>query len=105
MMNWAQYTKQNNEAVDMCAAIIFAHRAKYLPIKAIHLAPTEYSEFASWAQKNLQRDLLKDEKLSFDAVNIELGTRSQANKFLVEMWENDFNIHAQMKNIQHLHKA
>lgn len=99
MINWAKYEKQNVEAVDMCAAVIFAHRAKYIPIKAIHLRPKMYSEFKSWAQKNLGRDLESHEKLEFDSVHIELGTSRQASQLLIELWEKNFNINAQMQLI------
>lgn len=86
MFDWKNYTQQHIPAVDMSAAIIFAHRAKNLPIKAIHLRPKLYGEFKKWVEKNVGRELTGEEKLEFDSVNIELGTGRQKSQLLVELW-------------------
>lgn len=86
MMDWTKYTIQNIRAVDMCAATIAAHRANQMPIKAIHLIPEYYKEFESWTQKNLNRDLLRDEKMQFDDVYIERGDKRQKSALLIELW-------------------
>ncbi len=101
-MNWANYQKQNVAAVDMSAAIVAAHRTQILPIKAIHLRPKQYEEFKSWLQTNLKRDLREDEKMELDGVYIEKGSGRQHSTYLVELWEQHFNIQEQIKNINHL---
>jgi len=86
MLNWKEYTTQGVKSVDMCAVTIFTHRQKGIPIKAIHLQPRFFEQFAGWAQKKMGRDLLPDEKLQFDEVNIELGDRLQSTPLLIELW-------------------
>ena len=86
MYDWRIFTPTGEKAVDMCAAIIVEHRAKNLPIKAIHLLPVHYYGFKSWLQKQMKRDLLPEEKMEFDGVYIEPGDPRQASRFLIEMW-------------------
>ena len=96
-MNWKEYKTQGVQAVDMCAACIFAHRLKSQPIKAIHLLPRMYDQFKQWTERKLGRELEDGELLEFDSVKIEKGYKGQSTPLVIEMWENDFNIHAVMK--------
>jgi hypothetical protein len=85
-MNWKNYKPQNVQAVDMCAATIYTHREKLIPIKAIHLLPRMFEQFKRWTEKQLGRELNEGEGLQFDDVNIELGTASQSTPLLIELW-------------------
>lgn len=91
-MNWKEYVVQNVKAVDMCAAAICLHRSKHLPLKAIHLIPKMYDQFKSWTEKNLERELLPDEKIQFDEVNIEKGWEHQSTPLVLEMWEENVGV-------------
>lgn len=97
-MNWKEYRPVNVQAVDMSAAVIFAHRQKMIPIKAIHLLPRMYEQFQWWLQKQLGRDLEEGEKMQFDGVYIEKGYKAQSTPIVIELWENNFNIHEALKN-------
>ena len=98
-MNWSKYKPVNVQAVDMCAAVIFAHRQKFIPIKAVHLLPRMYEQFQYWLQKQLGRDLEKDEKMEFDSVQIEKGFSGQSTPIVVELWDNNFNMGEVLKTI------
>jgi hypothetical protein len=89
MFDWNTYKATGIQAVDMCAAAIFSHRKQSLPLKAIHLWPDMYKQFLGWTEKNLKRELEKDEKMEFDGVFIEMGTRSQSTPLLLEMYTSD----------------
>ena len=84
--NWNEYTRQYVQAVDMCAACIFSHRQRMIPIRAIHLLPNMYGQFKLWTEKNLGRELLPEEELQFDDVKIALGDSKQKTPLLVELW-------------------
>ena len=86
-MNWKTYQRQHVQAVDMCAATIFAHRLKYLPLKSIYLLPRMYEQFRWWTEKQLHRELQPEERLEFDGVNIEKGSTGQSTPLLLEMWD------------------
>lgn len=88
MFDWKAYKRQHVQSVDMCAAAIFAHRQKYIPIRAIYLWPSMYEQFKSWTQKNLGRDLEPEEKMQFDDVYIERGDPNQRTPLLIQLWEN-----------------
>lgn len=84
--DWQQYQRQHVQAVDMVAAVIFAHRAKNIPIKAVHLTPQMHGQFKQWVERNLQRELEEGEKMEFDSVNVEEGSRGQSTPILIELW-------------------
>ena len=103
MINWSTYTRTYVQAVDMCAAGILAHRLKQLPLKAIYLWPDMYKQFKGYVEKNLGRELTPGEKLEFDGVYIEEGTRSQSTPLLMELWAgkkpaSDFQKYLERKN-------
>ena len=89
MMNWKEYKPTGVQAVDMCAAAIYAHRIKSLPLKAIHLWPDMYKQFLGWAEKNAGRELEPGEGLEFDTVHIEMGARSQSTPLVLEMYSSN----------------
>lgn len=91
-MNWREYKPQGVQAVDMSASVIFAHRQKDIPVKAIHLLPRMYEQFQDWIQRKMERDLEPDEKLEFDGVHIEKGHAQQSTPIVVELWDNNFNM-------------
>jgi hypothetical protein len=91
-MNWKEYKSQNVQAVDMTASVIFAHRQKFIPIRAVHLTPRMYEQFQSWVHSNLGRELELGELMEFDSVKIEKGYAGQSTPIVVELWEENFNI-------------
>lgn len=99
-MDWTKYKSQGVQAVDMSASIIFAHRAKNVPIKAIHLLPRMYEQFQAWLQRTMGRELQDGEKMEFDGVHIEKGNAAQSTPIVVELWDNNFNIHSALKQIK-----
>lgn len=90
-IDWKNYKPVGVQSVDMCASVIFGNRVKSIPIKAVHLLPRMYGQFKLWAEKNLERELLPDEKLEFDGVYIEEGSDQQTTPLLVELWEQHAN--------------
>jgi hypothetical protein len=86
MFNWKQYKQQHVQVVDMCAATIFAHRQKMLPLRAIHLLPRMYEQFRAWAEKHLGRELAEGEGIEFDSVHIERGSASQSTPLVIELY-------------------
>ena len=87
MLNWQQWERTHIKAVDLCAEVISEHRKKSIPIKALHLWPDLYKQFLGWTEKNLARELAEGEKMEFDGVNIEIGTRQQATPVLIELFK------------------
>jgi len=98
-MNWKEYKSQGVQSVDMCASVIFQHRKRFLPIKAIHLYPRMYEQFKSFTQKNLGRDLEDGEQITFDSVEIVKGYSSQKTPLVIEMFQENFNIDEAVKNM------
>lgn len=96
-VNWSEYKPVGVQAVDMCASVIFTHRRKFIPIKAIQLWPRMYEQFQSWLQKTMGRELEDGEKMEFDGVHIEKGHSAQTTPIVVELWDDNFNIHEAMK--------
>ena len=87
LINWKEYKPVGVQSVDMCASTIFSHRIKSAPIRAIYLLPRMYVQFKQWTERQLEREILDDEKLEFDGVYIEEGTQQQTTPLLVELWE------------------
>jgi len=85
--NWKEYPRQHVQAVDMCAACIFTHRVKFIPIKAIHLYPNMYEQFKQWAGKMRGSEIEDDERLEFDSVEICKGYAGQSTPMVIEVWE------------------
>jgi hypothetical protein len=85
-MNWKKYKPVNVQAVDMCAATIFTHREKMIPIKAIYLLPRMYGQFKQWAEKQHGKEI-QDEILEFDTVQILQGKPNQSTPLLIQLWE------------------
>ena len=91
-VNWREYKPVGVQAVDMCASVIFTHRQKFIPIKAVHLFPRMYEQFQAWLQKAMGRELEDGEKMEFDGVYIEKGYAGQTTPIVVELWDNNFNM-------------
>jgi hypothetical protein len=85
---------------DMCASVIFSHRVKDIPLKALHLLPKMYEQFQWWTQKQLGRELNEDEQMEFDGVHIEKGYKGQSTPIVVELWDNNFNMQQALKQIK-----
>jgi hypothetical protein len=88
MINWKEYTAQGVQSVDMCAAAIYSHRLKNIPIKAIHLMPRMFGQFKQWMEKKAGRELTDEDNFQMDGVNIECGNQQQTTPLLIELWEN-----------------
>ena len=99
-MDWSKYKPVGVQAVDMCASVIFTHRKKGLPIKAIHLLPRMHEQFQWWTQNQLGRELNPDEKMTMDGVYIEKGYARQTTPVVVELWDNNFNMAEAMKELK-----
>lgn len=87
LINWKEYKPVGVQAIDMSASVIFAHRLKAIPLKALHLLPRMYAQFKKWTELELGRELMDDEKMEMDGVYIELGSQQQSTPILVELWE------------------
>ncbi len=86
MFDWNTWQSTHIKAVDLCASIIYQHRQREIPLKALHLWPDMYNQFQGWTEKNLGRELAEREKMEFDGVYIERGTRWQSTPALIELW-------------------
>jgi hypothetical protein len=84
--NFSDYQPTHNKAIDLCANLIGNARYNRLPIKALHLTPLYYSWFKSGVQTFLNRPLLDDERLEFDGVDIEQGSRYQSKPIVLEYY-------------------
>ena len=91
--NWDEFKGTGCQAVDMCAAVIYAHRKKRVPIKACHILPRMYGQYQQWANIEINklggRPLTEEDPLQFDGVNIEKGSQSQSTPIVIELWEQD----------------
>lgn len=99
-MNWKEYKTQGVQSVDMCASVIFAHRHKDIPLKALHLLPRMFEQFQSWVHKKLGRELDNEEIMEFDGVHILKGHAGQSTPIVVELWDNNFNMATALKQIK-----
>ena len=88
MINWKEWKAVGVQSVDMCASVIFTHRVKRLPIKAIHLLPRMYGQFQLWTERTMGKELEEGQQLEFDGVYIEKGQDDQKTPLLIELWEN-----------------
>lgn len=99
-MDWKKYKPVGVQSVDMCASVIFAHRQKAIPIKAVHLLPRMHEQFQWWTQNQLGRELNPDEKMTMDGVYIEKGYARQTTPVVVELWEEGVNVHSLIRDIK-----
>lgn len=87
------YERQNNLAVDMCAACIFFYRKRNRAVKAIYLTPRYYALFRHWVGEKFGIEAALTKGIQFDGVNIEEGSRLQTENLVVEFWPE--KLHAQ----------
>jgi hypothetical protein len=89
--NWKEFKGTGCQAVDMCAATIYAHRIKNVPIKAVHILPRMYGQYQQWADIQMKklggRRLTDEDALCFDGVYIEKGSDIQSTPIVIELWE------------------
>jgi hypothetical protein len=80
------YEPQNNLAVDACAAAICFYRKRNRPLKAIYLTPRYYALFRHWVNDKFGLEAAMLKGYQFDNVNIELGSRMQAQSLSFDFW-------------------
>lgn len=86
MFNFSQYQSSGNKAIDLCANVIGCARKNNQAVKALHLQKTYYEWFKSGVCVFLGRELMKDEKMQFDGVEIEMGSKIQTKPIIIEYY-------------------
>lgn len=88
--NWSNYEKTYNNAIDLVAQCVGYHRKKLMPLKAITLKRAYYELFRMGVQAIMKAKGLKfDEtaELTFDGVEIKMGSVMQFDAMLYEYYE------------------
>jgi hypothetical protein len=80
------YVKQDNLAVDMCAACILFYRERQRPLRAIYLKPRYYALFRHWVSEQAGLEKALTHGYQFDGVNIEEGSNFQMDPLSVDFW-------------------
>jgi hypothetical protein len=86
MYNFSNYEPTYNKAIDQCANLIAVARENLNPLKALHLSPIYYDWFKGGVQTLMGRPLQEDERLEFDGVNIEKGSKYQSKSIILEYY-------------------
>lgn len=87
MYDFSKFQRTYNKAIDECASIIGLARDRNVPIKALHLRPVYYEWYKSGVQTLMDRPLVEDEKMQFDGVDIEKGSKLQTRNIVIEYYE------------------
>lgn len=87
MYDFSSFERTHNRPIDECANLIECARKALQPLKALHLHPFYYEWYKSGVQTLMNRALNEDEKLQFDGVDIEKGTKFQSKNIILEYYE------------------
>ena len=78
------YKGSGNSVVDAIAGCIIAYRKRKIGLAAIHIKQPYYDQFKRWMEQNMGRKFQEGEFMSFDNVNIELGSFLQTREIMPE---------------------
>lgn len=87
--NFSNYERTYNRPIDECANLIECARKALQPLKALHLHPFYYEWYKSGVQTLMNRPLNEDEKMQFDGVDIEKGSKLQSKNIVPEYYGNE----------------
>lgn len=81
------YRPTGNKAMDGVASCILWHRLKKIALRAIFLKQPYYDWFRAGVELLQGKKLEEGQMMTFDSVNIEVGTRFQNEVILPQRWE------------------
>lgn len=85
-INWSNYEKTYNTAIDLTAQAIGYHRKANKPLKAIVLKPTSYDLFKAGLNVLAKTEIDPATELYFDGVLIKRGGRMQFDSLICEFF-------------------
>jgi len=88
IIDLSNYQKQNNIAIDMCAACIIHNRKFGLPLKAIILSKAYFDILKKWAFDNYGEEFAESE-WSLEGVEIRKETIWTGKTMLQEYFKNE----------------
>lgn len=84
--NFSEYQPTGCTPIDECANLIACAREARQPLKSITLKPLYYEWFKSGLQTLMNKPLQDGEKMEFDSVNIEKGSKFQSKQYVLEYY-------------------